>query len=46
MPEAVLSTKGLTKYFGAVIASENISLELKLGEIHAIIGPNGAGKWT
>ena len=46
MPEAVLSTKGLTKYFGAVIASENISLELKLGEIHAIIGPNGAGKST
>ena len=46
MPEAVLSTKGLTKYFGAVIASEDISLELKLGEIHAIIGPNGAGKST
>ena len=46
MPEAILSTKGLTKYFGAVIASENISLELKLGEIHAIIGPNGAGKST
>ena len=46
MPEAVLSTKGLTKYFGAIIASENISLELKLGEIHAIIGPNGAGKST
>ena len=46
MAEAVLSTKGLTKYFGAVIASEDISLELKLGEIHAIIGPNGAGKST
>ncbi len=46
MPEAILSTRGLTKYFGAVVASENISLELKLGEIHAIIGPNGAGKST
>ena len=46
MHEAVLSTIGLTKYFGAIVASENISIELNLGEIHAIIGPNGAGKST
>ena len=46
MNDIVLATKGLTKRFGALSASENITLDLREGEIHAIIGPNGAGKST
>ncbi|WP_049645574.1 ABC transporter ATP-binding protein [Candidatus Rhodobacter oscarellae] len=46
MADAVLSTHGITKRFGAVTASEDVSLELRPGEIHAVIGPNGAGKST
>ncbi len=46
MTEPVLETRGITKSFGALIASEDIALDLKPGEIHAVIGPNGAGKST
>jgi branched-chain amino acid transport system ATP-binding protein len=46
MAEAVLETTGLTKSFGALRASEDVSIDLRPGEIHAIIGPNGAGKST
>ncbi len=46
MTEPVLATFGLTKIFGAVCASSDVSLTLNQGEIHAIIGPNGAGKST
>ncbi|MCY1126080.1 ABC transporter ATP-binding protein [Frigidibacter sp. RF13] len=46
MAEPVLETKGLTKSFGALRASEDVSIDLRPGEIHAIIGPNGAGKST
>ena len=46
MADVVLETRGITKNFGALAASKNISLDLRLDEIHAIIGPNGAGKST
>jgi len=46
MAEPVLATRGLTKSFGAVTASRDVTLELCPGEIHALIGPNGAGKTT
>ncbi len=42
----VLEVRGLSKAFGALVASRNISLDLRPGEIHALIGPNGAGKST
>jgi branched-chain amino acid transport system ATP-binding protein len=44
VPEALLQIEGLTKRFGGVVASEDITLDVPRGELHAIIGPNGAGK--
>ncbi len=46
MAEPLLRIEGLAKHFGGVIASDDISLEVGPGELHAIIGPNGAGKTT
>ncbi len=46
MSDSILSVRNLTKSFGAVTASKNISIDVIKGEIHALIGPNGAGKST
>lgn len=46
MSDVILATKSLHKSFGALKATEDVSIDLKAGEIHAIIGPNGAGKST
>ena len=46
MSEAILATHHLQKRFGAVVATEDVSIDLHAGEIHAVIGPNGAGKST
>lgn len=43
---AVLSTEQLSKRFGGVIATENISIAIAARELRCIIGPNGAGKST
>jgi ABC-type branched-subunit amino acid transport system ATPase component len=42
----VLQTRNLTKRFGGVVASNNVSLSIEQGARHALIGPNGAGKTT
>jgi branched-chain amino acid transport system ATP-binding protein len=46
MPEPLLAIEGLNKRFGGIVASDNITLAVPEGELHAIIGPNGAGKTT
>ena len=46
MSDRVLATYGLCKSFGALTATDDVSIDLRPGEIHAIIGPNGAGKTT
>ena len=46
MAEPVLATRGLTRYFGGLAAVNEVSLECRMREIHAVIGPNGAGKTT
>ena len=44
--ENVVEIKNLTKYYGKTKAVDNISFEVKKGEIFGFIGPNGAGKST
>ena len=42
----MLELVNVSKSFGSVVASDDVSLTLRKGEIHALIGPNGAGKST
>jgi branched-chain amino acid transport system ATP-binding protein len=46
MPEAALRAERLEKRFGGLRAVAEVSLDVRVGEIHAVIGPNGAGKST
>jgi simple sugar transport system ATP-binding protein len=42
----VIEMKNITKVFPGIIANDNITLQLRKGEIHALLGENGAGKST
>jgi general nucleoside transport system ATP-binding protein len=44
--EYVIEMLGIRKEFGNFVANNNITLQLKKGEIHALLGENGAGKST
>ena len=46
MAEYAVEMLNITKRFPGIIANDNITLQLKKGEIHALLGENGAGKST
>ena len=43
---SLLEARALWKRFGAVVATAELDIDVRFGEIHAVIGPNGAGKTT
>jgi branched-chain amino acid transport system ATP-binding protein len=45
-PDLLLRSNKITKRFGGLTAVNDVSIDLRLGQIHAVIGPNGAGKST
>jgi ABC-2 type transport system ATP-binding protein len=44
--DTIVKVQGLRKVYGATVAVEDISFEVKEGEIFGMVGPNGAGKTT
>ena len=44
--DLLLRANKITKQFGGLTAVNEVSVDLRKGEIHAVIGPNGAGKST
>jgi branched-chain amino acid transport system ATP-binding protein len=46
LADPLLRVERLVRRFGGIVATDNVSLDVARGELHAIIGPNGAGKTT
>ncbi len=46
MSEYVIEMRNIRKEFPGIVANDDITLQLKKGEIHALLGENGAGKST
>ena len=46
MASALVTLSGVRKQFGAVVANDNVDLEIRAGEVLALLGENGAGKST
>jgi branched-chain amino acid transport system ATP-binding protein len=45
MPD-LLQVENLAKRFGGIVATDDLSIAIPEGQLHAVIGPNGAGKTT
>lgn len=46
MGDIIFELKNITKYFPGVVALDDMSLQVRAGEVHGLIGENGAGKST
>src|SRR5690554_3930185 len=46
MADVALEVRNISKYFGNVIALNDISMTVRPGEVHCLLGDNGAGKST
>lgn len=46
MTDTILSLKNVTKKFGRQLVLDNVSLDVKKGDIYGLIGRNGSGKTT